>query len=321
METYVSQFPDARVRRQAASKQKQSQQWNQREHFAQKKPTKTEPETQTRSTHTINTVCLTPRAGESFQKGEKTGGLRLLPPPPGGAADCEEEGRRQDKEGMAQITNPVLSLGQHFSHPLCLVSNAGGRRDGRCQGSLWGHQWWTERGVANTLWKVSLQKCARAQWQLTTHWRDVFSLFLVVLDATRQSSQPYQTSAASCLQNWARYVHAHICALRHISSLLKKCAYQLPFFFFFFFFLKAQFWSAKCDEGAAGSASRQCICCEGIATVSFLSAHLILSISNQVNIVWVSCPTVWNHGAFLFSSSTFHCWYGSLSLLKNNTMF
>lgn len=76
MESYVSQFPDVRVRHEHL--------WT---HTQVKDTTLTQPP----NAHQ--------RAGKNLQEGEKTGGLRLFPSPLGGTADRQEEGRHQDQEG------------------------------------------------------------------------------------------------------------------------------------------------------------------------------------------------------------------------------
>lgn len=78
MESYVSQFPDVRVRHEEVGH-------TDRFDTGQQTPAANRGMFYT---HT--------NAGENLQKGEKTGRLRLLPPPLGGAAGRQEEGRHQD---------------------------------------------------------------------------------------------------------------------------------------------------------------------------------------------------------------------------------
>ncbi|CAG03966.1 unnamed protein product [Tetraodon nigroviridis] len=96
MESYVSQFPDVRVRRKGPVK-----------HL-----------TANKATYVFNTHQS---AGKNLQKGQKTGRLRLLPSPLGGAADRQEEGRRQDPE--AGLDAILL-----YSHPCPTCKTSSSRK-------------------------------------------------------------------------------------------------------------------------------------------------------------------------------------------------
>lgn len=140
MESYVSQFPDVRVRWEEASKWK----WNKKKMDKRQRLQKNQ-QRQTRGstmcTCMINSVCLIQSVGENCQKGKKTGGLRLFTSPPGGAADCKEEGWYQDKEGWERWYNLCSWSAFVQRHTFFLLFyTVGRRRDECCQNCLWRHQ-------------------------------------------------------------------------------------------------------------------------------------------------------------------------------------
>lgn len=83
MESYVSQFPDVKVRHEHVDASEPTDRWKARR----------STERREQGAQPLN---MRPCAGENLQKGEKTGRLRLFPSPLGGTADRQEEGRHQD---------------------------------------------------------------------------------------------------------------------------------------------------------------------------------------------------------------------------------
>lgn len=119
--------------------------------------------------------------------------------------------------------------------------------------------------------------------------------FVVVLDATLQSSQLCQAYVTYSTRKCARYVLPHLSVQCHIRTLWKKCIYQLTFLSSSI--LICRMWWRSC------SLSIQTVCflwgeCNG--KLFFRTFQSLVYRLNQVDSVRGPWPNSWNRYAFPF---------------------
>ena len=148
----------------------------------------------------------------------------------------------------------------------------------RCQKCLWRHQQWAKRRAPCAPWKVwwDIFLLLHRKCEYTHFSPQVFYCFIFLFFSFFSRIGCY-VSVFSSVSNLRDIFYKEMStvgfALCWLSSFIQLAHIiqflKVGFFVLFFFLLPflAQCQSAKCDEGAAGPASRQSVFSQGTATV------------------------------------------------------